>query len=156
MRIFIIIIVISLTALANAQEKSTKYDPTSQSTQDNVKGGKVYTTRTPVTNRGDQTIVHSVEVYKELPSGAFDLSKDVEQGLVGGFSPVAPELATILAFPGGIGPTFPGGGLSAWGCWKSTCCAEWGRCCLPRYPSGFNCWTCCRRTEECTRCIWPW
>jgi hypothetical protein len=48
-----------------------------------------------------------------------------------------------------------GGILGAWGCWESTCCAKWGRCCLPT-PRGRRCWTCCVRSERCTRCIWPW
>lgn len=48
-----------------------------------------------------------------------------------------------------------GGMFGAWGCWDSTCCVQWGRCCMPT-PRGRRCWTCCVREEPCERCIWPW
>ena len=156
MRICVLIFIFFLASLVNAQEKSTKLDPAIQTPQASVEGGRISTARAPATNSCGQAIYQTIEVYKELPSGAVNLSKEIQQGVVGGFSPVVPGSSNTLAFPGGIGPTFPGGELAAWGCWESTCCAEWGRCCLPRYPSGWNCWSCCRRTEKCTRCIWPW
>lgn len=71
----------------------------------------------------------------------------------------SPEMMGVSARIGidpGMGLDIGTGGLfGAWGCWESTCCAQWGRCCLPT-PRGVRCWTCCVREEKCTRCIWPW
>lgn len=103
---------------------------------------------------GSEIGIGPIEVFSELPPGATEMSTR-EPGGPGSTSTFATPLLGSAEAPDG--DLFGGGGvLAAWGCWKSTCCAEWGRCCLPRYPRGRNCWTCCRRTEECTRCIWPW
>ena len=85
------------------------------------------------------------ESFADFPPGATDARGIMNSG---------GSLTARLSL-GGTSLGTSGGGLAAWGCWESTCCEQWGLCCLPT-PRGRMCWTCCTRSGPCTRCIWPW
>ena len=65
------------------------------------------------------------------------------------YSGVSTRMAGDISLPG------MGGGLNAWGCWKTTCCKHWSTCCLAG-PYSTRCWACCAVSEPCERCIWPY